>query len=207
MPSLADGDAHRVVHDGAHIAVRVGGSGESEQAVGIFGGSRVRLHVGYQPGETLDELTEYAGLDGGYFLFRTHDFLLIFLELWSDVAFRADESLLAYPVFGHLLLMGVAHLDIIAEHVVESDFERRYSCLFRLASLNIDKRLLAARVQAAQFVEFGVNTLGDCHAASELSRGIGVHGGFESVDYGGAVSHLGRKGAQSLRVALRQCAA
>ena len=45
----------------------------------------------------------------------------------SDVALGVDECLFPDPFGRHLILVGVAHFDIVPEHVVETYFERRYS--------------------------------------------------------------------------------
>ena len=46
------------------------------------------------------------------------DFLLIFLEFFTDVAFGIHQGLFAYPVSRHLVLMNIAHLKIVTKDII-----------------------------------------------------------------------------------------
>ena len=119
MTPLRDGEAQGVVDDGAHIVVVGGAFGEGEEAVGAghCGGNRVE--VAETGVDTRYQFVVDAVFYHGDPLLGAVDLLLVFLKFRSDVALGADKRLLAYPVLRHLVLVGVAHLEVVAEHIVE----------------------------------------------------------------------------------------
>ena len=53
-----------------------------------------------------------------YLLLRAKNLLLILLQLLGNVSLRIHKGLLADPIVGNLILMGVPYLQIISEYVV-----------------------------------------------------------------------------------------
>ena len=89
--------------------------------------------------------------------FGGENLALVFLELFGDVAFGGDEGLLAYPLRGHLVAVGVAHFDVVAEDVVVADAQGTYAGAFGLAGLHFLEVALAAGGDVAEFVQFPVH--------------------------------------------------
>ena len=70
----------------------------------------------------------------------------------GNVSLGTDERLLANPLFGHLLLVGVAHLKVVAEDIVEADLETTDAGVLRLTGEEVVEVLLAGLEQASQLV-------------------------------------------------------
>ena len=68
-------------------------------------------------------LDEQVVLDLDDFFLCAENLRLEFLELFRDVALGVRERLLADVAVGHEVGAAVAHLDIVAEHLVVADFE------------------------------------------------------------------------------------
>ena len=62
-------------------------------------------------------------LKGTYLLLGTQNLLLVLLQLLGNVPLRIHKGLLADPIVGNLILMGVPHLKIISEYVVVTYFQ------------------------------------------------------------------------------------
>ena len=174
--------------------------------VGLRHEQGVELHGRDIARGVLHQGVEDAALYGVDFLLRAGDFLLVFLQFLGDIALGGGKRLLAYPLGGHLVLVGVAHLYIVSEDVVEGDFERGYSGAFYLALLYGGEGFLAVGHEVAELVEFGVHSGGDGRAFAELRRRVGgdsacdgVHEVVERVDAGGHVAdYLCRSACQQL---------
>ena len=65
-----------------------------------------------------NELVEEACFENQDFLVGTHNLLFIFFQLLRDVSLGVGQCLLAHPLGGDLVFIRVAHLKIIAKHVV-----------------------------------------------------------------------------------------
>ena len=102
------------------------------------------LDSGYVLGDGRHEFVEQASLDDEYLLLGTQDFFLIFLEFLCDVALGVDERLFAYPFCGNFVLVGVAHLDVVAKHVVVGNLQARNTGLIAQCALHGHQIVLAA---------------------------------------------------------------
>jgi hypothetical protein len=67
--------------------------------------------------------------------------------------------------------MCLRHLDVVAEDLVETDFQRRNACAFPLVSLQSGDVLFASVAEASGFVELGIGARPDGVARSEGGRG------------------------------------
>ena len=130
----------------------LGSLGEREQAVesrhdvGVGLNLRyVRLHIG-------DKLGEESGFEREYLLVGTHYLLLVLLQLLGYVAFGVGKRLLAYPLLWHLVFVRVAHLKIVAEHVVVAHLQRLYAGLLRFLLLYFQQIVASAARDGAQLV-------------------------------------------------------
>ena len=86
--------------------------------------------------------------------------------------------------------MGVAHFEVVAEDVVESDLQGRYACTLDLALLHLEEVVLAVAGYLPELVEFLVDTRRDDVALSELGCGFRMHCPAEVVQKFCAVAHL-----------------
>ncbi len=200
MPSLADRYLHRVVHLGADIAVLLGGYRQREETVGLLGAARIALHLADEPGQAVDKLRENAVLDLRNLLLGTKNLLLVFLQFGSDVALGVDECLFPDPFGRHLILVGVAHFDIVPEHVVETYFERRYSGGGAFSLLDAPQSIAAVCAERAEFVEFRVDSFGESRTFAKLDGGVGTHGAPDGVHKVRTVCHRPGNSAQFRRV-------
>ena len=89
------------------------------------------------------EFCVYSLFNDLYLLFRAKDFLFVFLQFLRDVTFRVCQSLFADPFGRHLVFVCVRDLEIIPENIVESYFQRAYSCRLHLTALYINKVIFA----------------------------------------------------------------
>ena len=108
-----------------------------------------------------DQLTIKTRFENENLVFRTEDFLLIFFELLRDVAFGIDQRLFANPLFGYKLFVGVAHLHVVAEDVVESDFQTLDAGARDFSFLDLEEIVLARSLDVAQFVELCIDAFVD----------------------------------------------
>ena len=92
-----------------------------------------------------------------YFVLRTENFLLVFLQFLRDVSFCLSQRLLTNPALRNLVFVGVSYLQIISEDVVITYLKRRNARLLSLSFLYFKQVVLAAIRYLAQLVELGVN--------------------------------------------------
>ena len=86
--------------------------------------------------------------EGGDTLLSAEDLLLVFLKLGEDVSLGIGQGLFARPVLGHLVFVGGAHLDVVAEDIIIGHLERRNARAFALASLELKQVILAVGREA-----------------------------------------------------------
>ena len=126
--------------------------------VGIrLNGGDIRLHIRHQ-------IVEQPCFQRQDFFFGAKDFLFVFLQFLRDIALRLCQRLLTYPLCRHLVLERVPHFQIVAEHVVIADFQRRNTRLLHLALLYFQQIVLTGIGNLAQFVEFRIHAMTN-HAA------------------------------------------
>ena len=109
-----------VGHLGAHIVVLGGRLSKGHEAVESGRDVGIDLYLWDILLHGRNELVEEACFENENFLVGTHNLLFIFFQLLRDVSLRVGQRLLAHPLGGHLVFIRVAHLKIIAKHVVVS---------------------------------------------------------------------------------------
>ena len=164
VTTLTDVDDKAVVHIRTYIAVLCSDHGKGEQAIELRQYASIELQLRHPFAEGEHQFLINAVLNDLDAFFRGLYLLFVLLELVGDVTFGIDECLLADPLRRYLFLVGVTHLEVIAEDVVITDLQARDARRFYLALLNVQKVVLAIRLDSAQFVQFGV------HAASDDVR-------------------------------------
>ena len=77
----------------------------------------VGLDLGYQ-------LRIYLDLKRIDTLLRAEDLLFVFLQFLCNIPFGIDEGLLPYPFLRNAFFVGIAHLEVISEYIVETYLQR-----------------------------------------------------------------------------------
>ena len=123
MTPLLDQQPGSVVHHGPDVAAlrRQGGEGDEHVEFGESLGSLLQQRY------LVRDLIPQGGedlvfeIDGP--LPGVENFVLVFLELGSDVAFAVLQGLLADVVFGDVVLVRVGDLEVVAEDLVVADLQ------------------------------------------------------------------------------------
>ena len=123
VSSLDDVDVERLVDIRSVVLVFYRNPCKRHQAVEPGNERRIQLDCRNVCRHGSHQVVEQSSLQRKDFLLSAEDFLLIFLQLLSDVAFGVDKSLLPNPFRRHLVLVRVAHLDVVSEHVVVSHLQ------------------------------------------------------------------------------------
>src|SRR2546423_7944398 len=124
MPAIDDFDPWLIAQHWSHPAVSRRHGGEHGDGIELTepggGFEQVLAGRGDQPAEFAEErlLPRY------HRALRVEDQCLLFFELGRDVALAIDERLLPHVLCADRLAIGVADLEVVAEHLVESDLER-----------------------------------------------------------------------------------
>ena len=170
---LTDINDKAIVHVRADVAVVGRNGGKRQEAIQLRQHLGIQLHLRHPFAEREHQLLIQAVLDDLYPLLGGGDLLLVLLQLVGDVALCAHQRLLANPLGRHLLLVGVAYLQIIAEDVVEAYLQALYARALDLALLNLYQVVLAIGLDSTQFVQLGVHAAGDDVRSSLCNRRIG----------------------------------
>ena len=123
-------------------------------------------------------------------VFGAKDFLLILLEFRGDVTLGIYQRLLAYPIGRHLVLECVAHLQVVAEHVVVCNLKAGDAGLLGLTLLDLHQVVLAAVGNTAQLVQLCIDSIGYYTAFAYQQRGIGTDGTDDIIAQGLAEVNL-----------------
>ena len=158
--------------DGPGVAVVLGDFGEAEQEVKAGYGAGRGLQQGQVRVQGRDKGRVGFPLDHVEPLLRAEDALLEFLELRSDVALGLRQRLLADPVLGHLVLVGVADFEVIPEDVVERNLQRGDARGFGFALADALEFGLAVVPEVAQLIEFLDHPGGDGGSLAQHARWI-----------------------------------
>ena len=123
--------------------------------------------------ETSDERHEDAVFDDFHLLLRRRDLLLVGLKFFGDIALGRHQRLFSYPLLRHLVAIGVAHFQIVAEHIVEAYLQALYARALYLALLHFQKVFLAVESYLATLVQLRIHTVADEAALGHLAGRIG----------------------------------
>ena len=153
MARLGD-HGHSVGGDlGAHV-VGAGGVGEGGQNVQSGDGGR-RPEQGREVfRHFFDDLPEYCRFQLRQPLLGAEDLRLKLLQLVGDVALGVDQGLLAHVVVGDQVDVGLGHLYVVAEHLVEPDLQRLDAGTLSLARLQPQQPLVTLLLGEPQLVHF-----------------------------------------------------
>ena len=160
MAPLTDVYHIALVHNGTDVAVLGGTDGKGEQAVELCHQCGVGLDGGGVAGKRLDQ----GGIEPRFqckdFFLGSHYLFFIVLEFLGDVALGVDQRLLAYPLGRHLVLVGVAHFQIVAKDIVVANLEALDAGGLCLALLDLEQVVLALIGNLAKLIQLGTDALG-----------------------------------------------
>ena len=148
------------------------------------------------------QIVVYFLLQRQNLLLGAQNLLLVFLQFGRDVTLGVHQRLLANPLLGHAVFVGVAYLDVVAENVVETDFERRNARQFALTLLNFNQIIFARISNVAQLVEFGVHTVVHHAAFGHLHGRVGLNLTLDALTNRRARIQLFANGLQRLHTRL-----
>ena len=138
--------------------------------------------------------------EGGDTLLCAEDLLLVFLELGEDVSLGISQGLLARPVLGHLIFVGGAYLDVVAEDIIIGHLERRDARAFALASLELKQVVLAVGREATQLIQLTAHAWSDGRATT---KGGWWLFGQRPFDVGDEVAHRLQTAGDALQLGRR----
>ena len=118
MTTLSDVYHIRLGDRRTHIVVFFGRLGSREQTVEVGDDIGILLHLRNILLGKDDEFVEQLSLQRENLILSTQNFLFIFLQLLRDIALCLSQRLLTHPLLWYLVLIRVAHLQIIAEDVI-----------------------------------------------------------------------------------------
>ena len=161
VAALPDVEHRAVVNDGTHVAVLLGCLGKAQQAVQVCQQVGVDLYLRNELLHGQHQLIKQPRLQRQYLVLGTQNLFLVFLQLLRDVALGLCQGLLAHPLLRHLVLVGVAHFEVVAEDVVVAYLQALYARLLCLALLNLQQVVLTTVGDVAQLVQLGVHAVAD----------------------------------------------
>ena len=118
MPALPDVYHTRFVYLWLHVVMLLCRLGKRDETVHLCHQIGVDFYLRYILLHGSNQVVEQTCFQQQYLVFSSQYLLLILLEFFGDIAFCLCQCLLAYPCIGHLVFKGVAHLQVIAKHVV-----------------------------------------------------------------------------------------
>ena len=84
----------------------------------------------------------------------TKNFLFIFLQFLRNVSLSTNKRLFTNPIGGDFFFVGIAYLYVVAEHVVERNFNFGNSRALLFSVLHFEQIILAIVGYLAQFIKF-----------------------------------------------------
>ena len=181
-----DIDDEAIIDDGAGVALRDGHFGERTEAVQLSDDAGILLQWADEAREAYKEFAIETPFEAGDTLFGAEDLLLVLLELGEDVALGVGERLLACPVFGYLIIVGGAHLDVVAEDIIIGDLEGGDTRALTLAALELQEVFLAVGGEATELIQLAIHSWGDGDTTTESS---GWLFGQRVLDVGDELAH------------------
>ena len=127
------------------------------------------------------------------------DIMLQILQLLRDIALAVDQRLLADIAFGHLILEGVGHLDVVAEHLVIADLQGADTGFFLFGGLHTDDDIPATVKDTPQTIYLRVEAVPD---QLPLTDGEGRLVHQRPADQGGQIAQIVQRLIQPVQPAL-----
>ena len=157
MPSLFDINHFSSIYHRTNIVILLSSFGKRKQTIQMRNDIGIDLDLWDKGLHIHDEVVEETRLQRENLILSPQNLLLVLLQFLRDIALRLGQRLLAHPFRRHLFLIRIAHLQIVAKHVVIAYLQRRDTRLLSLALLYLQQIALAVIRNAAQVVELVVH--------------------------------------------------
>ena len=174
MAAVVDLNDAGLVHHGAAVVVLHRHGGQRAQGVQLRHQRGGLLHPGGLGGDMQPQIGEQLVFQRRDAVVGGENVVLQILQFLGDVPLAADQRLLADIALRHLILKGVGHLDIVAEHLVVADLQGADAGPFLFGGLHADDHVLAAVEDAPQTIHLRVEALTD-HLALADGKGRLIH--------------------------------
>ena len=138
MATVLDIDAAARIHDRPTITVSFGKIRKRGQQIQSGQNPAVGLDFHDFRLDFPDQLIVNPCFQHIDFLFRTQNLLFVVLEFFGNITLGTHQRLPAHPVLGNFVLMTVAHLQIVTEHIGVTHLERRNSRTLAFTLLNLE---------------------------------------------------------------------
>ncbi len=177
-------------HGGPHVAILQRRPGEAGEAVHLGEGAGGFLHVrnfrtNFRFHRLVNPKLQFLGLFAGGEGFR-----LKFFQLRRDVALRIDQGLLADIVRRDGEFVGVGNFEIVAEYVIESDFQLDAGLFFFLF-FQFGNIFLAVFRKGTQFIQLCRESFANVFPIFDISCAVLIHGAVQQIKNRPVEAHLG----------------
>ena len=179
MSSIADLQCMPIVQYRTAVAERAGVQGECTQHIQSGYHLGTLLNAADPDHHFLHERCIDLVLQGEHALLGTEYALFQAFEFVGDIPLGAHERLFAHPLVRHLVLVGVAHLQVVTEHIVVAHLQGSDARAFSFAALHFEQELLRVGGHVAQFVQLGVHTRAHDTSFGQGCGCLGLQGGFD----------------------------
>ena len=142
VATLLDVDNLRRVDNRADILVLLSHFSKAKQTIQTGYDVGVYLYLGDKLLHSHHKVVEEFGLQAQNLILSTKNLLFVLLQLLGDITLGLGQCLLANPLWRNKLLICVAHLKVIAEHIVISYLKALDTCFSSLALLNLQQIIL-----------------------------------------------------------------
>ena len=172
MPAAVQFERQPIVDHWSAPALLARDLGQAGEHVGQRQCISTALERGQRIGSTLAQGREQRQLLGADAVLGAQRLVLVLLQLGRDVALGADQRLLADEVRRHLVAVGLADLDVVAEDLVVADLQLGQATALGFTRLIGRKPRAGVGPDHAQLIQFGVDTVAHHAAFTDRERRI-----------------------------------
>ena len=180
VTSLGDGQHIAVVHHGAAVVVFRSDLRQRSQYIQLGNGIGGALDTIQLCTDAFQQFVKQAAFQRDEPLVCAKDLAFQLLQLLCDVTLAGGKGLLADVGLRHKVLVGVAHLDEVAKHMVIADFQLWNAGLLPQAGFQLRQHALGVIADGAQLVHLSMVTLGDNTAILEGGGRVRVYCGINA---------------------------
>ena len=134
VSAVLDVDRVARIHLGTHVLIACGNRGKRKIRVYLGKQRCCALHARAVLCHVRTDLLEQLVFQSAHAITRAQNFGFHCFELLGNITLTVYQGLLTDKVIGHLIGKGTADLNIVAEHLVVSHFQRLDACTLTLGS-------------------------------------------------------------------------
>ena len=190
VPPLRDAQDRGAVHQRHTVLVGRRHHGKGGEHIHLGHRRRGGLDLGHMGADLLSQLHEQLVLQGYHLVLGREDGVLQLLQLLGDIALGVDGGLLAHPVLGDQVRLGLGHLDVIAKDLVIAHLHVPDARLLLGAALQVGQQLRPVVDDVAEAVHLLAVPLPDKLSLPDGEGGLVHQGPLEQVPQLGQVVQL-----------------